>query len=558
MQFIETTVRGLFKSNILFQIPVYQRAYSWNEDQWRVFLEDLTERLTLGNDYSYGNILLEIVKKDDLYEIIDGQQRITTLVIFMRAMINVLNNKKVQCSIPSAELEEYFIKDKGKVKLQTVSLDRACFDALIIQNLNTFTPASRSQTNILDAKRFFTTELDKLSPSELDRLVNIVLDAKVNRMELVGNMESALMFELQNNRGKDLTNLEKLKSFFMYQTYVHSNGVDIQLNISTISNYFKSIYTNLYDLVSIDEDSLLRYHCFAYLSIAFGYRNLSDIIQEFKKSQKKVQWIMSFTHELNQTFANVKALNNTRDTYLDKLKDYGIPPFAYAFIIKGLNIFGADKQKMGQLYKLMESVTFRVKVIGSRADFNSRMSDLIRSFTGDVDQLAKDMAAKLNSTPYWSAAVLKQRLEGYMYQHSMLSPILWEYESSLGPKGYVPQKGLIPDESIEHISPQTPTNPNVSIASGYDVDANNHYSKDFQEKYLNCIGNLMLISISQNSVVGNRKFADKLASYDTCTFLNQQREIRSFVKNNPTEWKTKQIEERRDRIVQFCMKRWAI
>ena len=558
MQFIETTVRGLFRSGIRFQIPVYQRAYSWNEDQWRVFLEDLTERLSMGNDYSYGNILLEIVKKDDLYDIIDGQQRITTLVIFMRAMINVLIEKGVQCNPPTKELVQYFISDNGNQKLQTVTSDRACFDALIIQNKGTYTAASKSQTNIKDAKSFFITELRKLNPIDLTKLVEIVMDATVNRMEMNGKMESALMFELQNNRGKDLTNLEKLKSFFMYQTYVHSDQAEIQGNINSIYSYFTSIYTNLYNLGAIDEDSLLRYHCFAYLPVAFGYRNLNDIIQEFKKASDKIKWIKDFSYELDQTFANIKALINSKDIYLKKLNDYDIPPFAYAFIIKGLNLFGNEKQKMGQLYQLMEAVTFRVKVIGSRADFNSRMSDLIRGFNGDVDLLKKDMAVKLNGTPYWSDAVLKQRLEGYMYQHGMLSPILWEYESSLGPKGYVAQKGLIPDESIEHISPQTPTDPNEKIASGYDLDANNKYSKDFLEKYLNCIGNLMLISRSQNSVVGNKKFSEKLNSYNTCKLLNQQQEISAFVKNTPPEWKVIEIEARRDKIVAFCMRRWAI
>lgn len=54
------------------------------------------------------------------------------------------------------------------------------------------------------------------------------------------------MFELQNNRGKDLTNMEKLKSYFMYQMYVNSPAEDTDTNVETISNYF-----DLYGWISL-------------------------------------------------------------------------------------------------------------------------------------------------------------------------------------------------------------------------------------------------------------------------------------------------------------------
>ncbi len=85
------------------------------------------------------------------------------------------------------------------------------------------------------------------------------------------------MFELQNNRGKDLTNLEKLKSYFMYETYVNSLTEETESNVETISNYFKEIYKIIYDIKGLDEDSILIYHCNAYLNAAFSYRNLDDI-----------------------------------------------------------------------------------------------------------------------------------------------------------------------------------------------------------------------------------------------------------------------------------------
>ncbi len=79
MKFYQKTTLGLFDSSQKsFIIPVYQRAYSWEKEQWGIFLNDLIEQIEGQNNYFFGNILLETVKKDVKYEIMTGQQRITT------------------------------------------------------------------------------------------------------------------------------------------------------------------------------------------------------------------------------------------------------------------------------------------------------------------------------------------------------------------------------------------------------------------------------------------------------------------------------------------------
>ena len=95
MEFKQTTILGFFDSSQKnYEIPVYQRAYSWDKKNWEMFLEDILEQLNGDNNYFYGNILLETIKKDRNYEVIDGQQRLTTLTIFMRALLNTLDNRR--------------------------------------------------------------------------------------------------------------------------------------------------------------------------------------------------------------------------------------------------------------------------------------------------------------------------------------------------------------------------------------------------------------------------------------------------------------------------------
>ena len=60
MQFSQKSIKGLFDSSEKTMIiPVYQRAYSWEEKEIKIFLEDLREQQVGGNVYSYGNLLLK-------------------------------------------------------------------------------------------------------------------------------------------------------------------------------------------------------------------------------------------------------------------------------------------------------------------------------------------------------------------------------------------------------------------------------------------------------------------------------------------------------------------
>lgn len=220
MYFKSTTVSGLFDSTQRhFIIPVYQRAYSWEAEQLDVFLNDLKEQIQGGNNYFLGNILLETIIKDVEYEVIDGQQRLTTLMIFVRAMISVLASRQKTEEIDiDLQIKAYiYLKAGGNIKLRPVEYDRACFDAVIIDGKSGFEPATPSQVRIKKAKAHFIKELVKLPTDTLLKLFDKLERTDITAIELQNKKDSALMFELQNNRGKDLTNMERLKSYFMWR-----------------------------------------------------------------------------------------------------------------------------------------------------------------------------------------------------------------------------------------------------------------------------------------------------------------------------------------------------
>lgn len=560
MKFTNQTILGFFDSSQKkYVIPVYQRAYSWDKDNWSTLLEDLKEQTTGGNNYFFGNILMETISEDKEYEIIDGQQRLTTLTILIRSLLDVLKLRAKQevIDIDVNSKESLYFKNGGNKKIRPVEYDRACYDNLIIEGNSSFETSTTSQRKIKEAKVYFFKELGNLSTDVLIQIINKIESSQMTSIALEQKKDAALMFELQNNRGKDLTNMEKLKSYFMYQMYVNSNPDETNSNIESISDVFKSIYILIND-INLNEDSVLIYHCNAYTKKGYGYRTIEDIKEEFKKSSNKIEWINKFTNELHATFSNIKKLENSNNQYYKKLKQLKLPAFVYPFFIKGYKFFGNDTAKMNKLFHCMEILVFRYNLINSRADLIARLNEVLNSFKGDIDLLIINLKNKLNESWYWGDERVKIYLNEWMYENSVLNYLLWEYESSIQNKGYVLVQMTLTREQIEHISPRTPPN-NEKIASGYEVDEENNYTDEFKNKYLNCLGNLMLISGSHNSSIGNKPFVEKLNSYNSNPLLNQQGEIKTFSSGDNTNpiWDIKAITKRHTVIHEFSVKKWS-
>ena len=111
MQDGQQRIKALFDSSTIFNIPKYQRAYAWEREQLDAFVEDLENQDTNEDkDHFFGTILLQEQASEgefNVIDIVDGQQRITTIIIFMKLLLtehkNMGNNVK--------RLRRTYIKD---------------------------------------------------------------------------------------------------------------------------------------------------------------------------------------------------------------------------------------------------------------------------------------------------------------------------------------------------------------------------------------------------------------------------------------------------------------
>lgn len=564
------TIQKLFDAkNRQFEIPAYQRSYSWGKTQIEQFIDDLRNA---SSQYYLGHFLFES-SSDNTLLIIDGQQRLTTCVIFFSSLRNELSSRKQNgenVSIDLDDIADYYIRDirKGTQKFKTVEYDNNFFVNEVIDRTDSSQePATRSQEKIRKAKKMFGDVLAKTETNKIERWYNLVQNATITQYVVSNKAEAAQIFAFQNDRGKALSKLEILKSYFMLQIYLSSADKDlINENIKYLENEFSTIYQRIVN-VDENEDDVINY----YWRAVSGKGYYSDEIVEGVKKQlseqaDKIVWIKNFVSGVAQAFDTVLKVKKSDYSYIVNLFDLNNMALSYPFFIKCDRCKTSD-DTFKRMARFLENITFRSLIRGGRADVESRLNwFLINGGTdGEINGGIDAMINKIKTDwwwGYWSDNELMRCVDtGWFYKNRVDNYLLWKYELYLcnenHPKPHqVTFKDLIRNESIEHIAPQTPTNGDP-IANGYgDYEGESGIASG---EWLNCVGNLMLISQSHNSSIGNKPFAEKLASYGKDNLLNQQKEIVDFVenKNNPV-WDKTAIEKRHEKIKKAVEDIWDL
>lgn len=238
------SIKSIFIEDRYFEIPNYQRSYAWKEKQLKDFLDDFSH-IENYQKYYYGTILLQQKEdSDDSYEIVDGQQRLTTLVIFMYCLINKM--KSLRLKEDAKELERKYIKYKNNYILKLQDQDDGFFKSYILSENNDKIVRTPAQDNLVFAKEFFTKALENTKKEELIGYKSRIQAANCLVYSVTDRNEAAMIFETTNDRGKLLTNLEKTKSYLMYKVSTTFKKTNSLLN--TIEQGFNEIYCTYEDL----------------------------------------------------------------------------------------------------------------------------------------------------------------------------------------------------------------------------------------------------------------------------------------------------------------------
>ena len=202
----KATISGVFNGSRLLEIPFYQRAYVWGEEQWERFLGDMEFVTASKRPYFLGSIILKQASSGNTWSevseirtVIDGQQRLTTMVIFFKALCakNGTNNL----------FERDFVLETGEVALRHGKYDRQDFEKVV--NATGSEPVEGSSA-IIGAYNYFLKNID---PEKVDRNT-IKSNVQFVCIDLTEGEDEQQIFDTINSLGVRLTTAELLKNYF--------------------------------------------------------------------------------------------------------------------------------------------------------------------------------------------------------------------------------------------------------------------------------------------------------------------------------------------------------
>lgn len=557
-----TTIRKMMAGNKIV-VPAYQRAYSWDtpveksdrNTQTDVFLSDLEEysRSNTNSPYYFGHFLFE--EKEQEFNVIDGQQRLTTIVIFLSALFAKLKSIRTLSEEEEVCYED-MVKRRSAIRFWTVDYDNQVFiDYVIDQNKSDHNGLeTESSRRIVRAFDFFKKHLSDKPEEYLTKMLSIVGGATCTTHPVQNESEAIQMFIFQNSRGKRPSNLEIVKAQFMHHVHLHGDGKDeVDSLIEEIKGRFEKIYKSISSIeYRINEDDVLLYTLRVYFNSLWETNSL-DKINKILANENPLDFIKSFSRSLSTSFEHLSQFfgKHERESFtIHSIISLGGIAVALPFVIKAYK-YDLPLDEIGKLCSSLESLVLRHRLIGTRADITSRINDVFEKFTEskkDISPIIERIEWMKTTTDWWWAYWNNERLNESLQggnNHSVAKYLLWKYEIHLeqqGKTGYSQTRfDRIISPELEHIAPTTEPE---SKPHGYD-----NYDEEFRNQFLNCLGNYLLLSKSHNCAVGNIPLTKKLETY---THNEQQREVKGLVPNNGI-WSREIIQKRKDKIINVIM-----
>ncbi len=601
------TIEGLFEGRI-FRVPDYQRGYAWESQQRTEFLEDL-DILGVGREHYTGTIVLHERDPDarrlgsdgksfGVVDVVDGQQRLATVVLLLdsiRRELAALETEATKRLAGGIQWAYIAATDLAGQPLYKLSLNTDCdhyFKTVALSDQpGPEGPQITSERRLAEASKEFREHLESNRASRKDGYTGWLIELhqkiahglRVTLYQVESAAEVGVIFEVMNNRGKPLSELEKVKNFLLYSgsTLNLPHELDNAVNDAWAEIFRQLMAAGL--TASSDEDQLLRAHWLTgydpqprkwagskAVKSRFDLRRnrdqallLGDLLKYTESLRAScIGYCDARAPERPDSFSSVPQASlreEVRKWSAKLVRTNVVAPFLPLLIATRIR-FADDGQKYLELVKFCEAFAFRVyRLLERRAD--AGQADLFRignqlhggaiSFDQAMRQLRSTLQAFAPDT--WFDTALR-REEYDWYSWAGLKYFLYEYEEHLAAsKGATPKvpwdvvRRRERADTIEHILPQTPKN--ACWFERFDEAECRVYTHD--------LGNLCLTK--DNSSYGNKCFAQKQGTpgsgktcYAESSFFSE-RELGSL-----PDWDVNELKSRRARLIDWALGRWRV
>ncbi|WQU45674.1 DUF262 domain-containing protein [Helicobacter pylori] len=544
----KSTINDFFsRTSTIFSIPVYQRNYTWEEKNCEKLLQDIISISQNKKTHFMGSITYILHHIDDEkslrqlqeFVIIDGQQRITTLMLLLKAIETKIPNEGIK-----KEIDILLNLTGQKLRLKPIKRDKEAFE-LVMQNRS---HEIQGVSHIRNNYKFFTKELDNYISKgyRIEEIYGAFLRLKIVAIGLeLGEDDPQVVFESINATGVQLKGLDLIRNYLMmgensdnqnrlYKTY----WVPLEnwLGERDLNEFIKT-YLRIYF-----EDRFKEGEREVYYALKAHHRdNFSDDIQGLMSDMREYGRIYQIFLDRDHYFlhrGDPQQLANLRLRIKDLMKvKFGV---AKPFILRCARDFEEGKldyENFHEILQILTSYFVRRSVCG---DSSPTLTRVLYSLYKQLENVSADalkrylgksvgQAAFPNNDKIKAAFLVRNAYAA----NQVCKFILLEIEklSSAEP----PREENL---EVEHFYPKTPTQEWRDRVGDYFT---------FEQDYLNNFGNLTLSG--QNQRLGNKPYEAKIALMEEYSSLH----LNDYFINNTHSWGIEEVKARSEYLAdQFC------
>lgn len=539
----------------VFNIPKYQRAYSWEENNWRELWDDIKNNiLEKDKEHFLGAVIYYHGNSENSkfthYEIIDGQQRITTITILMRVLYEKLkeNNIEVYTRFADELYEKYLGNFESESFFLNLSKKDEIFFRDFIQKINPIRKQGKlvSNKNIRKCYDFFKEKINELNDDASKKIEEICWDLKKkieNNLIFVvidvnTDVDAYMIFESINSKRQGLTVSDLLKNYIFSAADQYEKSKPDSRKLSITEDSWDRMEQ---DLDKIEINQYIRH---------FWISNYKKVFEKELYQQIKFQFGANFQSVLDffdnvvnesETYAsilNANILDFPQEGLraLDQLRQLRNRQY-YPLILSAIH-GGCDKSEVSELVRQIASVAVRRALIGKNPNeleaFFADNAPLLRKKQTTILELKNKL-----SENYWISdedICEEIKTTNFEDQEYLSKFILREFEISKNPAN----EKTLGKVSLEHVLPRTPES-----IDDWNISPERHADLLWN------IGNLALIGQKYNNKMSNKSFAKKkpwLKKTEIKTTANLA---------EVDDWTEQTILERNSLISNFITKWWA-
>lgn len=558
-------IKDIFSDRFSFNIPNYQRPYAWTTEETERLLDDLLDAMedesTDINEippYFLGNIVLIKPLDKTECEVVDGQQRLTTLTILFAVLRELRQEEGLTKYICQPKDEDAGTSARPRLHLR----ERDCeFFEKYIQNSNgleelkkiVHAKLSDSQKNLIQNARILLEKITEKLPEihRKQRLTQFLLQRCYLVVVSTPDFDSAYrIFSVLNDRGLDLSITDILKADAIGE--ITQQRYSSLQERQEIEDRYTRKWEHLEETLGRDAFSEL----FSHIRMIYRKSKLSQkVIEEFRKYvlteiNNPRHFIDDILKPFSDAFYDIRncTFNSERNSqeinqlfkWLQRIDNSDWIPPAILYLKK----YRHEPEKLLLFFTHLERLAAGLMII--RANVNER----IKRYKAILEAIEKDEDIYSPDSPLQLTNLEQQEivnvLNGNLYQMYKINfYILLRLDTVLsdGIPNYDSYKAI----TIEHVLPQNPKPESQWI--------NWFSTKQDREQYVHRLGNLVLLSRKKNSSAQNFEFDDKKEKYfktPTAVFSLTIQVLKE------TEWTPNIIEKRQKYLLEQLKQLWCL